>query len=942
MKRIYQAVLLCIACSNLSFAQDYNFSGTMSREKLELYLNRAITMAGLVDENSCYFPPCTSTPATIYNPTAYNASVTMLSNINARFIGRSCGLWGGEWVINGGFFSNIGLMVNDITNKYVTTWKVKPIIQAAIFEIVSTDVNGIMMSAEVAAKFGVAQRNFRYNDMLYSDGSYVNQWGANASVPDMSKTETQMWFYFLATQYIDRGIEAIHLGQVELMDDKDPNHSYWWSLLSKIRNYAKTKNRGVVLLDAHTFGLYQGSTDQLLFDFHSSPIRMQEKLPRWSPSAPNGGTAFVENNPGCGTPFNRTKGGKTYFGWYATTLPYLVELDNFGISGSPNNHGNCWFPWGWDEITWFGVQSESYRNNWLKYAYYKVKCLDQNAFLQMPGRRGLTEAGVPWPGHIYRAANGYDNQENMIKNTWNGAYVGQNNWVHHNFTQEEVYQQPDPPQVSHALVFVDQDKAFYIGTDGYVHGYIKDNGVTGIWRTVSPSYSAQIFNGQNVSSQVKAASDLVASPDGKTLLYIGTDGYIYGFTVNTVWNYSYFEVPKTAMIQQNLRALSGLQFTSNSRVFYVARELGNSKNRVHGFIRSGSSWSTTSPTHASNVGSGSHAEVGGALTYNAYDNRLYYVGTDGFLYYHTILTDWTFTYNVVPQAALIAQNLRIMPAKLAIRNNKVFYIGKELGAANALRIHALVYSGTTWNTVSPTHSANTYNSQPLSTQVQSNGNEIAVSPDGSLIAYIGTNKKVYYYKDINAGWNFSYNDTKGSDGFAASNSLQYRDNQNIYYNSQFRIISTIPLTIEAGDRKVHNIRLQESYCENAAIKTIEPSYQYMAGTVPMPKDAEFVKYVAGVEAIRAERAESLKQPGDLMPERVTIYPNPAKDEITINAAPDTQADTYVIYNISGITQQEGTLKGNKVNTSGLVAGEYIIALYKGNVLIEKIKFTILR
>lgn len=200
-------------------------------------------MAGLVDENSCYFPPCTSSPSTIYNPTAYNTSINMLSNINARFIGRSCGLWGGEWVINGGFFSNVGTMVNDISTKYASTGKVKPIIQAAIFEIVTSDVNGIMISNEVASKFGISPRNFRYNDMLYSDGSYVNQWGLNSSVPDISKTETQMWFYYLATQYIDKGIEAIHMGQVELMDDKDPNHTHWWNLLTKIRNYAKSKKQ---------------------------------------------------------------------------------------------------------------------------------------------------------------------------------------------------------------------------------------------------------------------------------------------------------------------------------------------------------------------------------------------------------------------------------------------------------------------------------------------------------------------------------------------------------------------------------------------------------------------------------------------------------------------------------------------------------------------------
>lgn len=37
-------------------------------------------------------------------------------------------------------------------------------------------------------------------------------------------------------------------------------------------------------------------------------------------------------------------------------------------------------------------------------------------------------------------------------------------------------------------------------------------------------------------------------------------------------------------------------------------------------------------------------------------------------------------------------------------------------------------------------------------------------------------------------------------------------------------------------------------------------------------------------------------------------------------------------------QQEGTLKANKINTSGLVAGEYVIALLKGNAIIERLVY----
>ncbi len=42
-----------------------------------------------------------------------------------------------------------------------------------------------------------------------------------------------MWFYFLAARYFEVGIEAIHFGQVEIMDDRDPDHSAWRDLLGR-------------------------------------------------------------------------------------------------------------------------------------------------------------------------------------------------------------------------------------------------------------------------------------------------------------------------------------------------------------------------------------------------------------------------------------------------------------------------------------------------------------------------------------------------------------------------------------------------------------------------------------------------------------------------------------------------------------------------------------
>jgi hypothetical protein len=81
----------------------------------------------------------------------------------------------------------------------------------------------------VLREFGqsVTNRKFGYEAMLYPDGKFVNHWGGRGSVPDMGQLETRMWFYFLTTTYIDVGIEAIHFGQVGLMDKNDPDHAGW-------------------------------------------------------------------------------------------------------------------------------------------------------------------------------------------------------------------------------------------------------------------------------------------------------------------------------------------------------------------------------------------------------------------------------------------------------------------------------------------------------------------------------------------------------------------------------------------------------------------------------------------------------------------------------------------------------------------------------------------
>jgi hypothetical protein len=290
------------------------------------------------------------------------------------------------------------------------------ILQATAFEIVTRNVEALPIPESMFLEFGlpVEKRNFRYQDMLYANGRFVNHWG-RGSVPDMSRVETRMWFYALASQYIDAGIEAIHFGQVGLMDKNHPGHAAWIDLLGRVRAYAhKHARRHLLICDAHTptGGYVEGG--ELLFDFHSFPLRIAEVADQ-----PVRGIVTVGYSDSI---FRRSRGGVTPSGWSCEHLPYLVEFDNFGRS-NPGKPSKAPFIWGWDEITWFALLPEAERNLWLRYAWKWVKDTDANGHLQMRGSRLMTP-GRPqaprwyWANTKSEACPGGFNTEATIKELW--------------------------------------------------------------------------------------------------------------------------------------------------------------------------------------------------------------------------------------------------------------------------------------------------------------------------------------------------------------------------------------------------------------------------------------------------------------------------------------------------------------------------------------------
>lgn len=342
-------------------SRNYRFDRTISREVLENYLSRAISMEGLFNGRG-----------------DLDDNIRMLTRIGAKYIGRSLCLWGAE----ADFLHNVQRA--KVQAPKLLARDPDMILEACVFETVSPRVNQLEVPGWVFTGLGqpVEHRNFRYADMIYPEGQRRN-WGPNASVPDESRLETRLWFYYQAASYIDAGFEAIHFGQVEIMNKNDPDNALWADLLSRVRVYAAAHaRRHMVLCNGHvpSGGLMRHG--RCLLDFHAFPLRIKEVADQPQQAILKAGFSDAL--------YGRSKGGQTFSGWTCEHLPYLVELDNWGVSQTPGQAGagGIWI-WGYDEITWFAHQNQEYRSRWLRYAWDWVRRTDPNGFLEMPGSRTL-------------------------------------------------------------------------------------------------------------------------------------------------------------------------------------------------------------------------------------------------------------------------------------------------------------------------------------------------------------------------------------------------------------------------------------------------------------------------------------------------------------------------------------------------------------------------
>lgn len=269
-----------------------------------------------------------------------------------------------------------------------------------IAERVNKDyVNGISIPKYVFDAFNIptVNRNFDYDLMFNSSWPYINIWGANNSAPDITQLETQMWYYYYSTLYINAGFESIWLGQIYVTAKSDIGYTETHKLVQKIREYgSEHARRKYIIVISHQLGdvLYEG---QPIFDhlFYITHFGLDSN---------NNMKAYIPSNNWINCDLYAS--ACEYYSRHALSenMPLLLMFDNGGSMHDPHHPQLN----GFDPITYFATRPKSQRHEYLlristevKEQYHKARfappttmlatfttdrrlCPDDNGVYQLP------------------------------------------------------------------------------------------------------------------------------------------------------------------------------------------------------------------------------------------------------------------------------------------------------------------------------------------------------------------------------------------------------------------------------------------------------------------------------------------------------------------------------------------------------------------------------
>lgn len=346
---------------------DYSFYGPPSEEIIARYLSRGV---------SCYIFD------EIGGLSNFEENLRMILNTGAKYVQRAycCEAWN--------LAPERHSLFPRIKSCIEKAHEYDPdiIFEGGVYEIVDGNVEKTKIPPYVFSYFGlpVEDRCFVLDDMTYLDNHNKNIMGQGTHSPDLSRLETQMWFFYRATLFIDMGFEAVHLGSTPSMCDVDAGNGYagFKRMTDAIHEYAKDHaRRGYVLLNAHSKEM-KTPENELVLDFYAwlvlGDVPEGETAGAPSEEHPQRLEINIGKNPY--SIYGKSAGGIHPCGYEVKNAPYVVEFDNYGVIWSeidqPHTQKSGMYPWGWEEIAWFIRQPESYRRSFLKYAYKRIKEID--------------------------------------------------------------------------------------------------------------------------------------------------------------------------------------------------------------------------------------------------------------------------------------------------------------------------------------------------------------------------------------------------------------------------------------------------------------------------------------------------------------------------------------------------------------------------------------
>ena len=339
-------------------------------------------------------------------PQRYCDDISLLIDLNIAFVRRAAGLWTSEHLmkVDGPYYTASQQTIIDINRAYDCAGLRQPIIQAAILENITMDINKVPIPQYVVDAFSndLDFDSLRYSGSnLFFNSCHLVKEGC-IGYPDLNKVEARMWYYYLATKYIDFGYKALHMGQIKIIAEFDAGNTKTYNLFQSIRNYASNK-RSFVIIDAHTTqDIFLEQTNKLLLDFNSSPTRPTDTYDNLlGASCSEDLKTMITGSEGI---YGKSKGGVSPLGCYYEQTPYFVELDHY--DPYPGNAGQFYpeeyIVWGYDEQNYFYNLSSGCKSDFVKYAYFRLREIDYNGFFQFPGRNGVGSWEIPGDKTIFR------------------------------------------------------------------------------------------------------------------------------------------------------------------------------------------------------------------------------------------------------------------------------------------------------------------------------------------------------------------------------------------------------------------------------------------------------------------------------------------------------------------------------------------------------------